>query len=403
VKMQLEDWIRQKSELPVEIQQSVLEQVGKCWSFIGLVEVKKQMARLVKYLIRCRHYGLEMPNIILQGPPGSGKSTFSVALASMLRCLQLDKISQKEEKTTTPTALTLQTMRTNSWNAFLEGVQWQGEVDRLQQEYEKVRKTRTQKSRFSPYPGMKAFLAKTTAQSCELYQYCNTALHKEKENEKKTSGSCKESKDAREEPKKDVLHVTRADLIGEYLGQTAPKTRRICEGCHVLIIDEAHSLYYEDSDMYGKEAVDTLVDYMSRNPQFRVILNCYADKIQTLFRLNSGFERRFIWKLNLEEKLTGQHLQDIFLQQVRRSPECKLTEEMRQHLPSFFKEHCSLFKFFGGDTEKLLLHCKMLSMDTDDPLVITKDVLQQAFDAWRKEQQQDENSDVIMMRAGMYV
>ena len=86
------------------------------------------------------------------------------------------------------------------------------------------------------------------------------------------------------------------DLCGEYVGQTAPKTVKICEQAYgsILFIDEAYSLASSNSSNdYGKEAVDTLIAEMENHyDDLVVIFAGYPDEMQNLLALNPGMRSR---------------------------------------------------------------------------------------------------------------
>ena len=67
-----------------------------------------------------------------------------------------------------------------------------------------------------------------------------------------------------------LVHAMRDDLVGEYIGQTAPKTKRVLDRAMggVLFIDEAYYLYRAtDSKDYGQEAIDILLQVMENEPR----------------------------------------------------------------------------------------------------------------------------------------
>jgi probable Rubsico expression protein CbbX len=93
-----------------------------------------------------------------------------------------------------------------------------------------------------------------------------------------------------------LVHAMRDDLVGEYIGQTAPKTRQVLDRAMggVLFIDEAYSLYRaDDSRDYGQECVDILMQVMENDrDNLVVILAGYKDRMDRFFESNPGMRSR---------------------------------------------------------------------------------------------------------------
>lgn len=93
-----------------------------------------------------------------------------------------------------------------------------------------------------------------------------------------------------------LVSVTRDDLVGQYIGHTAPKTKEILKRAMggVLFIDEAYYLYRPDNERdYGQEAIEILLQIMENNrDDLVVILAGYADRMDKFFESNPGFRSR---------------------------------------------------------------------------------------------------------------
>ncbi len=93
-----------------------------------------------------------------------------------------------------------------------------------------------------------------------------------------------------------LVAVTRDDLVGQYIGHTAPKTKEVLKKAMggVLFIDEAYYLYRQENERdYGQEAIEILLQVMENNrDDLVVILAGYADRMDRFFRSNPGFRSR---------------------------------------------------------------------------------------------------------------
>jgi probable Rubsico expression protein CbbX len=99
-----------------------------------------------------------------------------------------------------------------------------------------------------------------------------------------------------------LIHAMRDDLVGQYVGHTAPKTKRILDRAMggVLFIDEAYYLYRaSDSKDYGQEAIDILLQVMEKDRgNLVVILAGYKDRMDEFFDYNPGMRSRIAHHLD---------------------------------------------------------------------------------------------------------
>ncbi|MFC1466316.1 MAG: CbbX protein [Candidatus Brachytrichaceae bacterium NZ_4S206] len=93
-----------------------------------------------------------------------------------------------------------------------------------------------------------------------------------------------------------LVVATRDDLVGQYVGHTAPKTKEVLKKAMggVLFIDEAYYLYRPENERdYGQEAIEMLLQVMeNQRDDLVVILAGYKDRMDTFFQANPGFHSR---------------------------------------------------------------------------------------------------------------
>src|SRR3954447_2891192 len=93
-----------------------------------------------------------------------------------------------------------------------------------------------------------------------------------------------------------LVSVTRDDLVGQYIGHTAPKTKEVLKRAMggVLFIDEAYYLYRPENERdYGQEAIEILLQVMENNREdLVVILAVYSGRMERFFGSNPGFRSR---------------------------------------------------------------------------------------------------------------
>ncbi len=107
-----------------------------------------------------------------------------------------------------------------------------------------------------------------------------------------------------------LVSVTRDDLVGQYIGHTAPKTREILKKAMggVLFIDEAYYLYRQENERdYGQEAIEILLQVMeNQREDLVVILAGYASRMDQFFSSNPGFRSRIAHHIDFPDYTDGE-------------------------------------------------------------------------------------------------
>lgn len=156
-----------------------------------------------------------------------------------------------------------------------------------------------------------------------------------------------------------IVVCGREDFVAEYAGQTSIKTSNFIKKNlgKCIIIEEAYLLYNGESDTYGMEAITVLNRCMDEYADsIIIILTGYEDLLhKTIFKAQPGLKRRCQWIFNLQG-YSPKGLSLIFETQMN-SLGWKIHKDIDTE--KFFSERMDMFTNFGGDTERLSLHCKM--------------------------------------------
>ena len=146
----------------------------------------------------------------------------------------------------------------------------------------------------------------------------------------------------------ELYEVGRADIIGQYVGQTAPLVKRAFHKAKggVLFIDEAYSLMDGEDGLYGDEAINTIVQEMENHREDTVVIFAgYPDKMEQFLQKNPGLRSRIAFHIPFED-YTVEELCQI-AEFVARDKEIELSEGAMEKL----RENFSLamrFNDFGN-------------------------------------------------------
>ena len=144
-----------------------------------------------------------------------------------------------------------------------------------------------------------------------------------------------------------LVAVTRDDLVGQYIGHTAPKTREVLKRAMggVLFIDEAYYLYRPENERdYGQEVIEILLQQMENHrDDLVVVLAGYKDRMEQFFRSNPGLSSRIAHHIDFPNYTSGELLAigHLMLKQMQytlsREAEAALREyvELRRTQPNF--------------------------------------------------------------------
>lgn len=199
-----------------------------------------------------------------------------------------------------------------------------------------------------------------------------------------------------------VVEVDRAALVGEYIGQTAPKTKKMIDSARggVLFIDEAYSLARADDDSkdFGKEVIEILLKEMSDGPGDIAIIGAgYPKQMKSFIDSNPGLKSRFTEYFHFDDYLP-EELHEIAnyassLKQVKFAPDAdlylmeQLTEAYRKR-----DDHFGNARFVNAVVDeakqnmgiRLMKSADINSLSNDELSTIILEDLEHVFDPGQK-------------------
>ena len=157
-----------------------------------------------------------------------------------------------------------------------------------------------------------------------------------------------------------IVYAKSTDLIGQYVGQTGPKTQKVIDKAMggILFIDEAYALGDSIglSHNFSAECINVLNQNLSDNKnKFICIIAGYPEELENMFfSINPGLKRRFPFRFEIKP-YTYSELLKIFIQKIYKL-KWKLYQDV--DLDTFFKNNIKYFKYFGGDIDTLIQNIK---------------------------------------------
>jgi len=211
-------------------------------------------------------------------------------------------------------------------------------------------------------------------------------------------------------PSRKVTFLKRADLVGQYLGHTAVKTKQAIENAKggILVIDEAYSLGdTEQKDSFSRECIDTLNQFLSEDKKdlVCVIAGYKEDLERRFFKTNPGLERRFPFKFTIED-YTPNQLKNIFYTIVHENGWDIEKDAVSEEL---LDRHRDCFQFNGGDMELLFTKTKFIhsmrvfSAEKKMKKKITKEDFEQAVREFTETDHQKKRKEKDAFISSLYI
>lgn len=173
--------------------------------------------------------------------------------------------------------------------------------------------------------------------------------------------------------KGDLYEVGRADLVGKYVGHTAPLVQQAFKRAKgsVLFIDEAYSLVDDRDGLYGDEAINTIVQEMENHREDTIVIFAgYPDKMEGFLRKNPGLRSRIAFRIPFEDYDTEELC--CIAELIAGGKKLTLSESAVEKLRGIFEEAKSESDFGNGrfarnliEKAKMAQANRLISMDPE--------------------------------------
>jgi len=149
-----------------------------------------------------------------------------------------------------------------------------------------------------------------------------------------------------------LITVTRDDLVGQYIGHTAPKTKEVLKQAMggVLFIDEAYYLYNPDNERdYGAEAIEILLQVMENQREDLVVIFAgYKDRMDSFYESNPGLSSRVANHIDFPDYTPAELIQIASL--ILQEQQYRMNEEAEAALLEYLKKRMNLPLFANART-----------------------------------------------------
>ena len=210
-----------------------------------------------------------------------------------------------------------------------------------------------------------------------------------------------------------VVYAKRADLVGQYLGSTAIKTKNVVMSAvgGILIIDEAYSLgNTEGRDSFSKECIDTLNQLLSEqcNDLICGVAGYKNDLDNSFFSINQGLKRRFPFQYDIGS-YSDSELSKIMFKKMK---ECKEWENFKfnitvENIEEILKKNKKYIVNQGGDMETAFLNLKIIHnrriflLPKEEKNIVDHNDIKKAFDKLIENRKKD--NELTPSQLAMYI
>ena len=364
--------------------------------FIGNLEVKEIMMKHIMSLIMTDE--MQDMHTVICGPPGTGKTTLGIIWGKLTKSLgKIDSTPIPNANNIfsdiTPEKIAIFSLIVAGFELGLRSIRGVMELYALTNNRNIIDSILESQSKKESNFRNNVIKIACVVIICVVIYFIYKNLKNKKD----------ENMDMNQIDSDDIVRVVqRKDFVGEYIGQTEPKTDNLLNSSvgKVLFIDEAYSLAPDGGNRkhdFGSIACTQINEFMSKYSNKVVIIFAgYENEIKdTLFANQPGFERRVKYNFVMKP-YTSDELWRIFLSQVKRKDYDLRREEIELIYNELFKCNVKLFeKGQGGDMAKLrdfAINAKssrdaknyLQGLNTNKDKILTYDDIEDAISTFRK-------------------